>query len=240
MFMRDQKKLIFCILIASFIIMPPIFAANNISEKTENKQNESLQQAPPLNRVYLDSLTVARYNPLGLVERVRLMYSRRLINSTNPILRDTFFAIGAGLRVSPSTLYFGPVIEFQPIGILNFRVSYEYVRFFKTFDNLQSYPVAKARYSDRERDKSKGNAYASYGHHVIAEPSLQFKISYFALKSTFGLEYFAVHLRRKFDYRYWNVDMHKDKFFYESTQDSLTPNYKFVWSNDTNLMFIYG
>ncbi len=203
-----------------------------------DENNDGTPQTPPTNRVYFSSLTAARYNPLGLLERARLMYSRRLVDSDNIILRDTFFAIGAGVRLSPSFVNVGPVIELQPLAILHIRVSYEYLRYLKTFNNFQSYPVAEGKYADNDRHLS--SAYFTYGHHYLAEPTFQFKVKFIAIQSTFALEYWDVHLRKKFNYHYWNIDNHKDKYFYDPTLDCLIENKKFMWGNDTNLVYTNG
>lgn len=210
--------------------------------------DEPATPVPPTNRLYLDSLTVARYNPLGLITRNRLMYSRRLVDSGSVLLRDTFFAAGVGFRLTPSNFHGGPIIELQPLTIFHCRFGYEYVRYFVSFDNMQSFPTSEAHYADSHRKKAGKDPYATGGHHYYAEPSFQIKFGPVAAKTTFSLEYWDMGLRKKWNSRaadlrninsYYNLYLgaRRDKFFYEPTLDSLVLNESFMWTNDTNLVY---
>ena len=122
--MRFRKfAIVLCVLAISGLCLVPATA----QEKTEPEV-----QVPPQNRLYLASLTIMRYNPLGLETQNRLMYSRRLADSTSPLFRDTFFAMGLMTKLNPAYLKVGPLIDFQPIGIFNLRLGYEYLRYFGT------------------------------------------------------------------------------------------------------------
>jgi hypothetical protein len=183
---------------------------------------------PPSSRLYLSSLTIARYNPLGIETQNRLMYSMRLFDSSSLLFRDTFFAIGPSLKLNPAYLKVGPLIDFQPITILNIRIAYEFIQYFGSFGYLQSYNVSNAPYSDDTRDETKQSAYSTNGHHYYIEPTLQMKVGDFAA-------------RTKFAFEYWVMNLHQgDRFFYDATLDTLVPIKKLVWTNDTDFLYMNG
>ena len=183
---------------------------------------------PPTNRLYLASLTAVRYNPLGVETQNRLMYSRRLMDSTSVLFRDTYIAVGPYLKLNPAYLKVGPVVEVQPIAVFNLRAGYEFVRYFGTFGILQSYTESDAAYSDAERADTEDNAYVTNGHHIYIEPMLQMKIGNIAARTKFGIEY-------------WKVDLHgSDDYFYDQTLDTLVPNETFFFTNDSDLLYMNG
>ncbi|RPI91573.1 MAG: hypothetical protein EHM32_10435 [Spirochaetales bacterium] len=194
----------------------------------QEKAAETAFQAPPQNRLYLASLSIVRYNPLGLETQNRLMYARRLADSTSPLFRDTFFAGGLSTKLNPAYLKIGPLIDFQPIGIFNLRLGYEYLRYFGTMGYLQSAPNADGNFSDDAREDTEDDAYSTGGHHFFAEPTLQMKVGKIAVRSKFAFEY-------------WDLDLEDDdEYFYDATLDTLVPDKKMLWSNDSDLLYMSG
>jgi hypothetical protein len=183
---------------------------------------------PPRARLYLSSLTVGRYNPLGLSAQHRLMYSLRLFDSRSPLFRDTFLALGPSLKINPTNIKVGPLVEFQPLALLNLRIGYEFARFFGTSGHLQSFPFQDVPYSDSYHDHHRSRGYAASGHRYFLEPTLQMKAGPVAARTIFTLEYWTMDLRRG------------DRFFYDPTLDSILPLGEPVWSNDTDLLYIGG
>jgi hypothetical protein len=194
----------------------------------QEKAAETAFQAPPQNRLYLASLSIVRVNPLGLETQNRLMFARRLAESTSPLFRDTFFAGGLSTKLNPAYLKIGPLIDFQPIGIFNLRLGYEYLRYFGTMGYLQSAPDADVNFSDDARKNTEDDAYSTGGHHFFAEPTLQMKVGKIAVRSKFAFEY-------------WDLDLEEDdEYFYDATLDTLVPDKKMLWSNDSDLLYMSG
>ncbi|MCU0846132.1 MAG: hypothetical protein MUC76_14560 [Spirochaetes bacterium] len=194
----------------------------------QEKAAETAFQAPPQNRLYLASLSIVRVNPLGLETQNRLMFARRLAESTSPLFRDTFFAGGLSTKLNPAYLKIGPLIDFQPIGIFNLRLGYEYLRYFGTMGYLQSAPDADVNFSDDARKDTEDDAYSTGGHHFFAEPTLQMKVGKIAVRSKFAFEY-------------WDLDLEEDdEYFYDATLDTLVPDKKMLWSNDSDLLYMSG
>ncbi|MCX8123458.1 MAG: hypothetical protein N3F66_04760 [Spirochaetes bacterium] len=190
----------------------------------------TLQQIAPEERLYLSSLTIIRYNPLGLETQNRLMYSRKLVDSNSLLFRDTFIAPGLSTKLNPAYLKIGPVIDFQPIAVFNVRFGYEYITFFGTSGFLLSYPIANkdVDFDDDTRKDMKDQAYSTSGHHYFVEPTFQLKAGKVALRTKFPLLYFNIDLKNE------------DKYFYDATLDTLVPNNKMIWANDTDLLYLDG
>ncbi|HZI08972.1 MAG TPA: hypothetical protein VE153_01210, partial [Myxococcus sp.] len=184
--------------------------------------------APPDLRLYFSSLEIVRYNPLGVETQNRLMLQKRLFDSESMLLRDTFIGAGASLKLNPAGLKVGPLVEFQPVAMFNLRAGYEYVQFFGTFGFLQSYPGADMDYSDDARDLTKDQAYSTAGHHFLVEPTVQAKVKSVVLRSKLGIEY-------------WNVSLRDGgATFYDALLDTLVPGKGWVFTNDTDLLWMSG
>ncbi|MBU8896245.1 hypothetical protein KRR26_11550 [Corallococcus sp. M34] len=184
---------------------------------------------PPQTRLFLSSLTVVRYNPLGLETQNRLVYQRRLFDSSELLFRDTFASAAASLKASPAYVKVGPMLELQPLTVLNLRAGYEYVRFFGTMGFLQSYPGPFHDFSDDVRDATRDGAYSTSGHHLLFEPTVQAKVKSVALRSKLAVEY-------------WNVNLRDGAggTFYDATLDTLVPGKGWVLANDTDLLYLGG
>ncbi|MBN1532075.1 MAG: hypothetical protein JXA20_05380 [Spirochaetes bacterium] len=213
-------------------VLIPLFCAVGILAAPPPVHGDELPgdttAAPPRLRLCLSSLTVGRYNPLGLSVQHRLMYSLRLFDSSSPLFRDTFIALGPSLKINPTNLKAGPLLEFQPLALVHLRLGYEFVRFFGTSGHLQSFPFREVPYSDSYHDHHRNLGYAASGHRYFIEPALQMKAGPVAARTIFTLEWWSVDLRRG------------DRFFYDPTLDSILPTGELVWANDTDLLYIDG
>ncbi|QSQ26067.1 hypothetical protein JY651_14560 [Pyxidicoccus parkwayensis] len=178
-------------------------------------------------RLYLASLSLVRYNPLGLETQNRLMLQKRLFDSESMLLRDTFIGGGLSLKANPAGVKVGPLVEFQPVAMFNLRAGYEYSSYFGTLGFLQSYPNSLADFSDDARDLTEDSAYSTSGHHFFVEPTLQGKVRNFVLRTKFGIEY-------------WNVALREggNGTFYDALLDTLVPGKGWVFTNDTDLLML--
>lgn len=205
------------------VTVPPAVAAPVV---TEEKAVEPLPI--PLNRLYLASLTLVRYNPLGLETQDRLVFQHRLLDSESLLLRDTFVSGAASVKLSPAYIKVGPTVEVQPLAVLNLRVGYEFLGYFGSQGFLQSYPDAARDYSDDARKLTDGASYSTTGHHVFFEPTLQARVKSLAVRSKLAVEYWDMGLRSG------------DQVFYDATLDTLVPNEGWVLANDTDLVYSAG
>jgi hypothetical protein len=183
-------------------------------------------RAPPDLRLYSTHLFAGRYNPLGLELQNRVMLQKRLLHSDSLLLRDTFVAGGLGLRVSPAFVKVGPVVELQPVAMLHVRAGYEYIRFFRGFNYLQSFPSPLVDVSDDALEARKDAAYAAPAHHLFVEPTLQAKVGHVVVRSKLLFERFDMDLQSG------------DAVFFDPTQDALLAPRGTVLSNDSDVLWM--
>ncbi|KFE63024.1 hypothetical protein [Hyalangium minutum] len=188
------------------------------------------QTAPPLpeRRLVINSLLVARLNPLGLELQTRGGYQRRLYPHEGPLFRDNFLFVGVYPKLSPAGIKVGPVVEVQPLSIFNLRLSAEYVGFFGAQGFLQSRPSANADASDTARDdgKAAGQHYSASGMRLALEPFVQMKLGPVAVRNRFAAEYWSMGLRGE------------DRVWYDATLDTLVPGKGFTLANDLDVLFL--
>ncbi len=185
---------------------------------------------PPLGpdvRLYFTTFNVFRWNPLGLESQNRLILQKRLYEGQSLLTRDNFINGGVSLKANPAALKVGPVVEFQPLAILNLRATYEFVQFMGTMGFLQSYGDPRMDFSDDARDLTEGRSYSTSGHHYIVEPTLQAK---------FG----SIVVRSKTSIEYWNMDLREGSgaSFYDPLLDTLVPGRGWVFTNDSDLLML--
>ena len=196
---------------------------------------DTLRKAPEW-RLGLTSLTVLRYNPLGLEEQLRIGVQKRLYEDEAPAYRDNFVFFGLAPKINPAFVKLGPSIEVQPVSFFNLRIGVEWVRYFGTFGYLQSFESAHDDYSDRrikalreDTVDGKPNDLKSYGgggFHFIVEPLLQLK---------FG----PVAFRGKVACEYWSMDLREgDRAFYDPTLDTAGPRTGWVFTLDADVLWV--
>jgi hypothetical protein len=176
------------------------------------------------------SLTVLRHNPSGLQHEHRLMWRTRLSDSDHLLLKNTFFALGPQIMVSPSLQRAGLRASFKPIAMLELFALVEQLWFIGTFDYVQSYKDAAADFSpDAQRAATgRGENYAASGTQVSLSARIQAKVGPIAVRSA-----------NRFS-RHWFNTKHNDPVWYNIYTDTLTPRDGWVFIQDNDLLFIRG
>ncbi|MFP2911519.1 hypothetical protein ACLESD_42135 [Pyxidicoccus sp. 3LFB2] len=218
----------------------PTPEAQQTSPTPEAQQTSARPEAPPAPvplaslapipglRLYLSSFTLARHNPLGLESQARLVLQKRMYERESLLMRDNFVSGALSVKVNPASLKVGPLVELQPVAMLNIRAGYEFVSYLGTMGFLQSFPGSVADHSDDTRDLNEAAAYSTSGHHFLVEPTVQAKVKNFVLRSKLGVEY-------------WNVDLREGgarATFYDAMLDTLVPGKGWVFTNDTDLLML--
>lgn len=195
-------------------------SAPALAEEPEERRPE------PDQKIVYRNLTVARLNPLGLLEFLDVGYQQRLFVSSSPLFKDNFASIGARLLLSPAFARMSAVLRIQPLSILQFFAEYELGGHFGTFNFLQSFPSASADYSDTAIDALEDRAYATTGSQIAVGGTLQLKVGPIAARST------ARFIRPDYDLR------DGDQVFYDTTYDLLIPDRGWAMNKDTDLLFV--
>ena len=153
-------------------------------------------RAPPVDRLTLNNVVAVRANPLGLEDQLRVVYQRRLYAHDSAVLRDNFLAVGLFPKLSPACLRVGPIVEVQPLSMLNVRATAEWAWFPRSFNYLQSFSSPTADFSDatlRARHDA-GDDYSTTAFHATIEPTVQAKLGPIAIRNRLGLDYWDASL----------------------------------------------
>jgi hypothetical protein len=181
------------------------------------------------NSLVYRNLLAARYNPLGLVNEFILGYRVQLIDKPGPLFRDSFAALHLHTFLNPAFGRVGPMLEVQPLAILNFQATYNYAGYFRTFDQLMSFPTATADYSDSElsRRGDLDENYVTHGHLVTLSMLLQAKVGRIAVRDNLKAYWGDINLTAG------------DTTFYDQTLDILWPNRGWVINNDADVLYLF-
>jgi hypothetical protein len=192
-----------------------------------------LDDPPPANRLYLQSITAFRLNPLGLLELLTLSYRSRIMKSTEPLYQDNFAGAGLMMEATPAFVRIGPMIEVQPLAILRLWATYQALAYYGTFNLTQSFTSPNAEYSDSRikelgelPTKDEGGNYATTGTQFTAGANFQIKFGPVAARSAFRL------VRSDYDLR------DGDRVFYDQFYDVLVPNEGWYFTNDADLLYV--
>lgn len=176
------------------------------------------------------SLSILRHNPSGLQHEHRLMWQMRLSDSEHRLLKNSYFALGPQVMVSPSLQRAGLRASFKPFAMLEMFALVEKLWFIGTFDYVQSYPDAAADFSPEAQKAAteRGENYDATGTQISLSARLQAKVGPIAVRSTNRLN------------RHWFNTKRNDPVWYDIYTDTLTPRDGWVFLQDNDLLFIKG
>ena len=213
----------------------PITGSSEAPDDDDDASSDSSSKPRGLvrHRFVYKNLTALRYNPLGLVNEFTFGYRLQLVNKNTTLFKDSFVALKAHTFVNPAFGRVGPMLEIQPLALLNLHVIYNAVGYFKTFDQQQTFQSPAVKYSDSENEKTTDRRYPGTGHMVTASALFQVKVGRVAVRDNV-----------KF---YWtSFDMKKDPqsgradtVYYDQTLDILQPNKGWVATNDLDALYLF-
>lgn len=126
-------------------------------------------------RLTWSSLSVIRYNPLGLQEMIDLAYEFKLFDSTNILLKDSYAGIAFTPILTPAFVNPGLSLRVQPLAIWRIDARVGAIQSFGNFNLIQSWASPEtATFADsalketgvRGDDGSPKQAYATTGTNV--------------------------------------------------------------------------
>jgi hypothetical protein len=189
--------------------------------------------AMPEEQLVYRNLSVARLNPLGLIDLGQVTYRHRLYASDRVAFEQNHFGFGLAPSVSPAFARLGLVAELKPASFLELFASYEFIRYFGGFNFLQSFASPYADYSDtrlRElgalEDGDPRRSYAASGRQLNLGATLQFKLGPVAVRNI------ARFMRADMDLR------DGDRVFYDILFDALAPDRGWYVNNDLDVLWV--
>ena len=184
---------------------------------------------PPKHALAYENILVARLNPLGLENRLWLGYQYRLYDRRGKLFDTSRIAVFANPIVTPAVMRLGGTLEVTPLAILRLRATYGWVKYYKTFEYLQSFDSPHDDFSDQFHDEGKdaGDNYAARGNQLELNARLQAKVWRIAFRSEVTGVYSDMALTGD------------DDLFYSPRYDALMPNNGWVLINDTDLLYVH-
>lgn len=182
----------------------------------------------PPNQLYYQSTSIARLNPLGLIENLRGVYRRRLFTTPNIFLRDNYVGVGGNVQLSPAFARVGAYAEVQPVPYVQVWGLYEVVGFIGTFDYLTSYDDPSAEFSDSDIDDQgeAGENYIAVGGQLTLGLTLQMKLGPAAIRN-------QMRVTRP------DMDLHgDDRYFYDPVYDAMIEDGGWLLHDDLDLLYL--
>ena len=207
---------------------PPAESADDSRDPDADEEDVAAQYEIPKHRIKYSSLTVLRYNPLGLQSLFDLQYQYKLYDSDSILFRTGYFGIGVMPIVSPGLVRLGVKTEIEPIAVLRLGAKWEYIVHFSNFNLMQSYEdVGVANFSEAglEAGGEAGENYAGTGWQATLEAQVKAKFGPIVVRSTFKGIYTDMNLRGN------------DTVWYDQYYDILTPGSAgWVLINDADVL----
>jgi len=196
---------------------------------TMRKGRQGLQR----HRLVYKNLTALRYNPLGFVNELSIGYRLQLIDKNTTLFKESFVALKAHTFVNPAFGRVGPMLEIQPLALLNFYVIYNAVGYFKTFDQMQTFQSPAATYDDSTLEARTDQRYPGMGQMVTISAMLQAKAGRVAIRD--NVKAYWTDFAMKKDPRTGRADT----VYYDQTLDILQPDRGWVLTNDADALYLF-
>lgn len=217
------------LLLAILCVMPSLAFGDEAADRAP-APSAPVTDAKPIGpwKPYRSQVAVASVFPEGFDTQFEIGWKKKLYATDHVLFRDGYLALAIAPKVNPSFSRIGPAFEWQPIAVFRLAGGAEYVQFFSTFGNLQSYESPRADYRDRVRADHASEAYAASAFHATIEPLVQMKVGPIAARARATAEYWDASLERG------------DRVFYASATDVLAPNRGWVVTETADLLYVPG
>lgn len=201
----------------------PPFVVPDFSRQPLSPEEEGRR---PRHRWVWNNLFAGRINPLGLVNRFQTGWRVQILDQPGALYDDSQASLLMSAAFSPAWTSVGTRLEFQPLTVLRFGVTYSFVGAHGIFDHLQGFDSADEEFDDDTLDDRKDLNQTSIGHYL--EPGV-------LLQAKFGP--IAVRNEVKGTYRTFAA-LGRDQFFWDTVLDVMFPNNGWALSNDADLLWV--
>src|SRR5688500_10587295 len=106
----------------------------------------------PSHRLVYESLSVLRYNPVGLEEQLVVAYRKRLYDRSGILWRDAYLGAGFTPTLNPAVARLGGTLEVKPLAVATLSAGFYYVNWLGIAGHVQTFPDVGAEHSDSELD----------------------------------------------------------------------------------------
>ena len=159
----------------------------------------------PLQREVTGQLGVS-VNNAGLQQTLGVAWTRPLVRSTHPLVKDAHLSSGVTGALTPALGRIGAWFQFAPLSILEFRAGFDHSSYFGTFNSLQSFDSYTEPFDNDARD-ARASGRAGTAKRLYFAPTIKLKFRSVVVASTTELE------------GWWSDAA--GPYFYEPTRDTL-------------------
>lgn len=193
---------------------------------------------PPRHRLTWSSLSVIRYNPLGLQEIFDLGYEYKLFDSRSVLLKDSFVGISFSPILTPAFANPGVTLKFQPLAILRLEARASLIQYFGNFNLIQSFASPKAATFSDSDIKSQGTPTATTASDAYATTGKNFgltgELRWAGMRDSLGRA--QVEARSRFNGTYHDMNLdHGHTVWYDQYFDLLAPQKGWTVNNDLDV-----
>jgi len=187
---------------------------------------------PPKHRISYNNLTVARLNPLGLINRLLIEYRYRLYDEPSLLKNGSYIGVGVETQLSPGLATVRPQIQIQPLAVLKLRAGYGLFTHFGTFDLNSSFesPLDE-HYAAEIAARGPDEAYANIGGQGVFGALVQAKVWQIAIRN--DLNFFVSNMQLKDGDNVWYSQL--DDMMLEGDGWHLTNDSDVLWLSDFGL-----
>lgn len=170
-----------------------------------------------------------RANPLGAVDELTLAYRLQLSMKDALLFADTYLLAGGHVFMTPAFVRAGPVLEIQPLAVLNLSATYDFIQTFNSFGQTQSYPSASSPVGpdDIKRKLKGGEHYPTRGQMLTLSGVFQFKVKQIAMRNIVKGYWTQMRLRGG------------DRVFYDPALDMAAPRRGWTLTYDADLIYLF-
>ncbi len=183
-------------------------------------------------RLFYQSLSVLRLNPLGLITRTQLGYMYKLFGNPavdpaaplgDRLKQNTYLKIALNQQLSPGFFRPGVLVEAMPLALLKLAARLESHVYWGAFNLVSDFNTPTAPHDDDALDAA--DSYATTGWSARFDARLQIKLGKIAVRSEARAEYY-------------DLDLEDDApVFYESVLDTLVANKGWSLITDTDVLY---
>ncbi len=183
----------------------------------------------PASRIFLEHLTAARLNPLGLQDHATVSYRLRLYDTDSDVLAGNYLMIGPTMSVSPAFVKPGIRVKLKPTALTEFTAAYQHEAFFGTFDAITFFDNTQADWSDTNIDIIAPAGAAQPGGGPMLSLTGRFQIALGPIAARYTM------LARQH-----NIKNPGGAYMWDASPDMLVPAQGWYSQHDTDAIYLAG
>lgn len=202
---------------------PPPFVIPDFSRQPRSPA----EGTRPRHRWIWRNLFAGRINPLGLVNRFQTGWRVQLLDKPGPLYDESQASLLLHTGISPAWTHVGTRIEFQPLSVIRFGMTYAFVGAHGIFDFAQPFDSPDEEFDDDTLDDRSDLNTTSTGHYLEPGVLLQAKVGPIAVRNEVKGTFRSMR------------ELGRDQYFWDTVLDVMFPNNGWALTNDADLLYLF-